>query len=98
MPELRVELVCFKLTDSRLEELDISYNSFKEVGLEKILLSLPARRMQTLNCSSCAPNSPTNDAIAKAVGSLLSEDCCNMKTLQLNDCGLSDKSMELILE
>lgn len=56
--------------------------------------------MRALNCSSTVNSATNTDAVAKAVCTLLSgnEDCCNLKTLQLNDCGLTDKSMELITE
>ncbi|ODN05135.1 Tonsoku-like protein [Orchesella cincta] len=92
------------LNNSRLEELDISYNNWKDVGIEKCLNSLPARRIRILNCSSCIlssnPNENNDDAIAKAISSFFSrnEDCCNLTKLQLSGCCLSDKSMELILD
>ncbi|CAL8069747.1 unnamed protein product [Orchesella dallaii] len=91
------------LNNSRLEELDISYNNWKDIGIEKCLQSLPARRIRVLNCSSCIQRPNTNenndDSIAIAISSFLSrnEDCCNLKKLQLSGCCLSDKSMDLIL-
>lgn len=79
-----------------MEELDISYNNWGEIGMEKILQSLNPTRIRSLNCSS--PGVKDEERFSRILANFFSrnEDCCNLKELKLSDCGFTDDSLRKI--
>jgi len=86
------------LSKSKLEELDISYNDWGELGVEKFLQKLNPSRLKSFDCTGCGVTDA--EAFAQVVCNFFSrnEDCCLLKNLKLSDCSLTDTTLRSITE
>jgi Ran GTPase-activating protein (RanGAP) involved in mRNA processing and transport len=93
-----IQLVYNFFKESKLEDINISYNNLGEIGMEALLLSLNPTRLTSLNCNSVGLKQG-DDAFARILANFFqkNEDCCYLKALHLSDCGLSDHSLRLVL-
>jgi len=92
------ESFLFFSPETKLEEINVSYNKLGELGVDKLLHGLNPSRLVALNLSSVGLRE-SDETFARHFANFLkrNEDCCYLKELYLADCGLSDTTFRSIV-